>query len=241
MIEECPMPGSRGASPRERQILQEVIAAPLKRLRRTAGDPTGGKIAEAAGLSRNTVDNVFNARHLTRFDSVEEIVVALGGDVAEWRDRWATARDRIDRLDTGVETPPEQEPADIAPVPVRRRRLPSTAVAALALLAAGAVLTLAARGDGVSGAAPTHPAGEQRTARTVFLPHDLPYVQCADRTRSVLSRPGRSRGGTPQGQIRPGERFIVTGQTAFWKYGHTDAAPVRTGWVLADYLCHTDH
>lgn len=233
------MAGSRGASPRERQILQDELAEPLKRLRRTAGEPTGGKIAEAAGLSRNTVDNIFNARRLTRFDSVEAIVVALGGDVDEWRDRWATARDRIEN-DSEPAPASSQEPEAVAPVPARRRRLVPAVVAVLALTAAGGGLAWATTGGGVSGASPT-PSAAPGTPRAVRLPHDLLYVQCADRARSVLTQPGRARGGTVNGEIRPGEKFTVTGQTAFWKYGHTDAAPVLTGWVLADYLCHTGH
>ena len=244
-----------GASPRERQILQEDLADPLRRLRRTAGDPTCGKIAERAGLSRNTVDNVFNARRLARSDTIEAIVVALNGDVTWWRHQWAATRDRIDQLDTEAAETPDPVPAEPVAVepamrapavetpsretPARRRRvrrLATTIAAALALIVTGGVVWATTMGDGVSGASPAH--DEESRTHVQPLPHNLPYVQCADRPRSILTGPGRSRGGRPLGELAPGERFIVTSQTAFWKYGHTEAAPARTGWVLADYLCH---
>lgn len=257
------MPRSPGASPRERQILQEEIAEPLKRLRRTAGDPACGKIAKAAGLSRNTVDNVFNARRLARSDTIEAIVTALNGDVVWWRRRWAAVRDRLDDLNETCPEPSATAALTVPPGPPaktsteradtgepsgptgrpgtgrRVRRVVVTVVAALMLVAVGGVVWVAEMGDAVSGAAPAHATGD-RNGHVQPLPHDLPYVQCGDRTHSILSGPGRSRGGTPLGEIHPGERFIVTGQTAFWKYGHTDGTSPRTGWVLADYLCHAD-
>src|SRR4051794_30973472 len=104
---------------REREILEDELAAPLRRLRRTAGDPTYERIAKESGLCRNTVDNAFNARRLVRWDSVEAIVTALGGDTVRWRQRWVAARDRVDavRKEPAPGAPPSPEPAAEAPVP----------------------------------------------------------------------------------------------------------------------------
>jgi hypothetical protein len=63
------------------------------------------------------------------------------------------------------------------------------------------------------------------------------YFQCSDRARSVLSKPGRVRGGLPRGTLRPGERFVVTSRTAYWRFGRVSDDPGRQGWVLAQYLC----
>jgi hypothetical protein len=53
----------------------------------------------------------------------------------------------------------------------------------------------------------------------------------------MLSEPGRDRGGEPRGKLMPGERFVVTAKTRYWKYGQVVGDPHRRGWVMSVYLC----
>ena len=247
------MPPSSGSSQREREILEEEIAVPLRRLRRSAGDPTYGKIAADSRLCRNTVDNAFNARRLVRYESVDAIVTALGGDTAQWRHRWVTARDRIDALrDPGpAQTAPAEEPLPAAaPEPASPRRAPklvrrrlvaaaATVVAVFGWVIAGTVLAfgsvhredLGDAGDQVA-ATPTPPRDQ-----VMPMAGNPVYFQCSDRGRSILSKPGRVRGGLPRGTLKPGERIVVTSKTAYWRFGHVSDDPGRQGWVLAQFLC----
>jgi hypothetical protein len=274
---------------RERQVLEEELAVPLRRLRRTAGDPTYERIARDSGLCRNTVDNAFNARRLVRWDSVSAIVSALGGDDTRWRERWVAARDRLDAIrrtddeegghrsagapacDESIPAPAGARDADPAAagdrrdaavsadvrVPVRaaarrrysrrvrRRLLGAGAVAmsvfgwvvAVAVLASGSVHRedLGAAREPVPGTS-SHATVDPAAVHPVG---GVPlYVQCSDRDRSILSRPGRARGGVPRGRLAPGERLVVTSSTAYWKYGRVPGASSgRQGWVLAEYLC----
>lgn len=246
------MPPSSGPSQREREIVNEELALPLRRLRRKAGEPTYEWIAERSGLCRNTVDNAFNARRLVRWHTVEAIVAALGEDTGRWRERWIVARGRLDALKKPAAGPPpeavpEEDGAEEPPVvsgpgpvrrPVRRRLVAVTAVfgwvPALAVLAFGAM-------DRDASAARDRTAPSASSIAQVHpVAGTLVYVQCADRARSVLSRPGRVRGGMPRGTLKPGDHFVVTAKTAYWRYGAVPGDPSRTGWVLAGSLCRID-
>jgi hypothetical protein len=245
------MPPSNGPSQREREIVAEELAVPLRRLRREAGDPTYERIAEDSGLCRNTVDNAFNARRLVRWRTVEAIVVALGGDAARWRERWVTARGRLDALkapaavpEPAVPEPAVPEPPVAAPVVVRRapRRLLAALVGAATVFGWGMAVAVLAFGpmDGEASAARDRTGtGSVPIAQVRPVAGSPEYAQCSDRDRSVLSEPGRVRGGRPRGKLRPGDRFVVTSKTAYWRYGRVPGDPERQGWVLAGYLCRT--
>ncbi len=275
-----------GMSQRERDVLEEELAAPLRRLRRTAGDPTYERIAKESGLCRNTVDNAFNARRLVRWDSVEAIVAALGGDTVGWRQRWVVTRDRVDAVRKGPEqAAPEPEtdgpaaapspkpepeplpepseawpdrapavrpPAYAAPVTPRaprtgRRRLLAAGAVATSVFGWVVAAVLASgvmhgqRADAAPGAVRERVSGESlhATSAAQVLPvsGEPVYSQCSDRGRSILTKPGRVRGGMLRGRLRPGERFVVTSKTAYWRFGRVPGASGRQGWVMAEYLC----
>ena len=246
------MPPSSGPSQREREIVEEELAVPLRRLRREAGDPTYERIAEDSGLCRNTVDNAFNARRLVRWRTVEAIVVALGGDTARWRERWVAARGRLDALTAPAAVPyPEPEPAVPEPAasePVvagrvrrgpGRRRLLAVLVGAATVFGWGMAIAVLAFGamDREASARDRTGAGSVSIAQVRPVAGNPVYTQCSDRDRSVLSEPGRVRGGMPRGRLWPGDRFVVTSKTAYWRYGRVPGDPERQGWVLAGYLC----
>ena len=241
------MPPSSGPSQREREIVEEELAVPLRRLRREAGDPTYERIAEDSGLCRNTVDNAFNARRLVRWRTVEAIVVALGGDAGRWRERWVAARGRLDALKAPA-TVPYAEPVSPEPVAVElvrrpgRRRLLAVLVGTATVFGWGMAVAVLAFGsmDGEASAARDR-TGSVPIAQKRPVAGNPVYAQCSDRDRSVLSEPGRVRGGVPRGKLRPGDRFVVTSKTAYWRYGRVPGDPERRqGWVLAGYLCRTD-
>lgn len=243
------MSPSSGPSQREREIMAEELAIPLRRLRRKAGEPTYEWIAERSGLCRNTVDNAFNARRLVRWRTVEAIVAALGGDTERWRERWIVARGRLDALKkTAVQLPETAEATELdtgEPAPVRartpaRRRLLTALVAVTTVFGwvmALAVLTLGTMDRDASAARDRTAPSASSIAQVHPVAGKPVYVQCSDRERSVLSRPGRVRGGMPRGTLKPGDHFVVTSKTAYWRYGTVPGDPARTGWVLAGYLC----
>lgn len=248
------MPPSSGPSQREREIMEEELAVPLRRLRREAGDPTYERIAEDSGLCRNTVDNAFNARRLVRWRTVEAIVVALGGDAARWRARWVAARGRLDALKASDAVsdpgPPAAEPvvqpvaesAVVPPMRRGRRRLLAVLVGVTTVFGWGmavAVLVFGAMDGDASAARDRTQVSGTSIAQVRPVAGDPVYVQCSDRDRSVLSKPGRVRGGMPRGELHPGDRFVVTAKTAYWRYGRVPGDPDRQGWVLAEYLCRT--
>lgn len=95
----------------EHTILWEGIAAPMRALRRTAGDPSYETIAEQTGLSTSTLDNIFNARKLVRSENVIAIAQELGGCPTEWTQRWVTTANQLKKLPAGpVKAEPRAEP-----------------------------------------------------------------------------------------------------------------------------------
>lgn len=63
------------------------------------------------------------------------------------------------------------------------------------------------------------------------------YWQCTDRPRSILTLPGKGRGGVAIARLMPGAAFVVTGRTDFWKRGYVPGAPANPeGFVMSEYL-----
>ena len=63
------------------------------------------------------------------------------------------------------------------------------------------------------------------------------YWQCTDRKRSLLSAPGKARGGDTVGALERGAAFVVTAKTDFWRSGYVRDDPRHTrGWVMNEYL-----
>ena len=235
----------------QRIILERRIAAPLRQLRLTAGNPSYEKLAESAGLSRNSVDNALNARRQVSWPTLEAIVTALGGDRVEWQKRWADAAAEIQRLrqpapvqgelGDGPPTAAQTEPADTQKAPGDQQvagRPDRRSARRPVLLGISGLLIL-----GLSGAeAGSVPSGDERSpsyldVAATAVPGEPVYEQCSDLPRSILTAPGRSRGGRPAGQLHPGERFVIEGRTEHWRCGHVQKDPQRMGWVLAVYLC----
>ncbi|MFI5677032.1 tetratricopeptide repeat protein [Streptomyces cellulosae] len=70
----------------------------LQRIRREAGDPSTREISRKAhgAVSHTTAHHVLRAETVPSWGSLEPVVVALGGDVAEFKKLWIAARDHAD-------------------------------------------------------------------------------------------------------------------------------------------------
>ena len=85
-----------------------AFTAELEALRIAAGKPTNEQLAENSRLSAGTISNVFNSRHLSKWQTIKQIVAALDGDEDEWRARWTacrTARDSYQRVPAPAPAP----------------------------------------------------------------------------------------------------------------------------------------
>jgi transcriptional regulator with XRE-family HTH domain len=243
------MAESEGRSEQQRRIIREEIADPLEALRTAAGGPSKQKIEERTRLSRNTVGNAFGDRHLVRLDTLEMIVTALGGDLDEWKRRRAAAVSRLKALDQPDVSAPRRLANRLPlPLPLRPRSRHRPLSRPAAIVAGAAVLGLA--GWGIAGLANREngtsaaPQGRRAASPASGSPsaagrEQVLYYQCSKPPldRSILSRPGHARGGKSRGQLRPGERFVVSSGTHAWRYGYVERDPDRNGWVLAEYLC----
>jgi len=120
----------------------QAFASELRKLRQEAGSPKYLQMQRRTGRSRTALAEAAGGDHLPTWDTVEAYVRACGGDLAQWRARWAQARDAI-RSQRG-----EAEPQGIVPTgpprPPRASRFQPwlTAAAIVALLVTTATNTL---------------------------------------------------------------------------------------------------
>jgi hypothetical protein len=215
----------------EREILLEGLGAPLQELRHRAGNPTFAVIATGTGLSEGTLGNVFNGRRLITSANVVAIAEYLGGEREEWIRRWSETSARL--------TAPSGPAYDVPPgdpVASPRRRTALVVGGAITGAAVGGVLALALH-TGPDRDSPTTPDVAAANASREPVAGRPVYRQCDTAARSILSEPGRDRGGEPRGMLRPGELFTVTAKTRYWKYGQVVGDPSRTGWVMSVNLC----
>ena len=109
---ERPLDPTAGPVPR--------LAHELRELRRTAGNPSYRKMAEAAGFSPTTLSQAAAGERLPSLAVVQGYVRACGGDPEEWEPRWKDAEAEVAgaaREDDEDATPPYRglarfEPAD---------------------------------------------------------------------------------------------------------------------------------
>jgi hypothetical protein len=64
----------------------------LRRLKWEAGDPDYKELMRRTGYGRTALSKAFNGPALPTWPTVERLVGTLGGDVAQWRARWAAVR-----------------------------------------------------------------------------------------------------------------------------------------------------
>jgi len=130
--------------------------------------------------------------------------------------------------------------------PARRwpRRLPWLVGAASAAVICAVVIGWIAMSAGPatppqSGSAATQQGDTDTTTVSPVIGGPV-YTQCSDRDRSMLSAPGSTRGGEHRGTIRPGQEFVVTGETLRWKRGYLKDDPdKRIVFVMSSYLSRT--
>ena len=232
----------------EQTILERGLATPLKKLRIQRGNPTFEDLAASAGISRNSVDNAINGRRQVTWPVLQKIVTALDGDKDEWLQRWTHTWEEIqtfrqrptldDRLEGAPQAAltieivntqtPTREPEATTGKRARSRRRPVLAsVTGLLLLSLSGSETI-----------PTSRAEQAPDPAAITqIPGEPVYEQCSNRPRSILTAPGRSRGGRPAGELRPGEHFVLEERTQYWRSGYVENDPQRKGWVMAVYLC----
>jgi hypothetical protein len=85
---------------------QEVLAAELRRLHRSAGEPGTRVIAKAIEFSHTTVAKALNGSRCPKWNVIQAIVLHLGGDIETFRPLWQAVRDAES---------PIPAPADILP------------------------------------------------------------------------------------------------------------------------------
>src|SRR6266568_4717488 len=70
---------------------QEVLAAELRRLHRSAGEPGTRAIAKAIKFSHTTVAQALNGSRCPKWNAIEAMVRHLDGDVEAFRPLWQAA------------------------------------------------------------------------------------------------------------------------------------------------------
>jgi transcriptional regulator with XRE-family HTH domain len=190
------------------------FARALRRLREEAGNPTYAQLQKRTGYSDTTLSAAASGRGRPSREVVQALVVALGGDPAEWDDRWrALPAPDAGQPPTLPEPVPESDLADGAP-PHRRRR--TAIVAGVVGLLAVAVVVLGIRLTGGNGSdadrdpPTTSPAGpvtvtvqNQVTAGAAAMREDSPAYLSTRAENSCRAR----------GCMAPGDAVFDTGDT----------------------------
>jgi hypothetical protein len=192
------------------------FARALRRLRDEAGNPTYAQLQKRTGYSDTTLSAAASGRGRPSREVVQALVVALGGDPAEWDERW-----RALPSPDGGQPPatPEPVPASDLPheVPPRRRLRPVVAAGAVVLLAAAVAVAVSGFGlvgeDGSSAdrePSATSPAGpvtvtvqNQVTAGAAAMREDSPAYLSTRAENNCRAR----------GCMAPGDTTFDTGDT----------------------------
>jgi hypothetical protein len=169
-----PLDPTAGALPR--------FANDLRQLRRHGGDrPTYRELADRAHYSASTLAEAAGGVRLPTLEVTLAYVAACGGDIDQWRDRWAALADteaasldrtaepaaggraaRAERAEararTGATGPPPPAHAARASLPRRYWRYPAAAVALLAVAAANFALGQRTGYDAAHAESLRHPA-----------------------------------------------------------------------------------
>ncbi len=132
------------------------LAAALRALRASAGNPPYRTMAMSAHFSSATLARAAAGRQLPSRDVVIAYATACGGDREEWEQRWRACAEQMTQVSADyapVNAEPEQRtedppihsertlpPRDRAPAPRRRPTRPGIAASAAFILAAGVLL-----------------------------------------------------------------------------------------------------
>ena len=76
----------------------DELAAALRRLHRSAGEPSTHEIGKRIGYSHTTVAQAFKGTRCPTWPVLEVLVTYLGGDPAEFKSYWIATRDAEDPL-----------------------------------------------------------------------------------------------------------------------------------------------
>ncbi|WP_324276207.1 helix-turn-helix transcriptional regulator [Blastococcus brunescens] len=188
------------------------FARALRRLRTEAGSPTYAQLQRRTGYSDTTLSAAASGRGRPSRDVVQALVVALGGDAAEWDARWlALPAPDAGHLpsSSGAAPAPDVVPGGGAASPRRRRTaVLAGAVALLAVALAGTGFRMA---DDEGSAAEPPPAS---SAVTVTVQNQVtagPAAMREDSPAYLSSRPENSC--RARGCMAPGDATFDTGDT----------------------------
>jgi hypothetical protein len=98
------------------------FAADLRELRRHAGNPTYRELAETAHFSKASVAEATSGRRLPSWSITSAFVLACGGDVHEWHERWQAMRAGLGRPVNRRPAADERSPASTDDPVLRRSR-----------------------------------------------------------------------------------------------------------------------
>ncbi|MER7910667.1 helix-turn-helix domain-containing protein [Streptomyces sp. NPDC096068] len=111
------------ASPQPPYDPRDRFAAELRELRRRSLDePTLDALARSMGCARSNVSMILNGKRFPSWEHMCALVEALGGDPAEWRDRWLGTRRQIEEggrragAPAAVQAPPPALPPLLPPL-----------------------------------------------------------------------------------------------------------------------------
>ena len=189
------------------------FARGLRRLRDEAGNPTYAQLQKRTGYSDTTLSAAASGRGRPSREVVQALVVALGGDPAEWDDRWrALPAPDAGQPPAPSEPAPPSEPALEAP-PHRRRR---TAVAAsvVGLLAVAVAVTGFRLTDDEGSGADGRPSTSTSEPVTVTVQNQVTAGAAAMREDSPAYLSSRAENNCrARNCMAPGDAVFDTGDT----------------------------
>lgn len=188
------------------------FARALRRLRAEAGNPTYAQLQRRTGYSDTTLSAAASGRGRPSQEVVQALVVALGGDPAEWDDRWRA----LPAPDAGQQPAPSEPgpasgPTDEAP-PSRRRRTTVLAGVVALLAVAVAVTGFQLAGGGGSPDAAEPPPASPTASVTVTVQNQVTAGAAAMREDSPAYLSTRAENNCrARGCMAPGNTTFDTG------------------------------
>lgn len=113
------------------------LARALQDLRRSAGNPSFNDLAKVTGVPRSTLHDAVSGKRMPSQKVTVTLASALGGDAAEWHDRWVVT-DRARHPDASEPAPEPSDSTPVRPSWLRRNRV--AVVVAVVLVVAAAIL-----------------------------------------------------------------------------------------------------
>ncbi|MBQ1028353.1 XRE family transcriptional regulator [Micromonospora sp. C95] len=148
----------------------QAFAADLRTLRDKAGRPTYQALARRAHRSATSLSEAAGGRRLPTLDTTLAYVRALGGDEAEWTERWRVVAGHVTAKPGQVRQGGDGEtrPAPASPAAADQAAVPPVAdppVAAGAAAPPAAAPPAASGQDGAGPLGPSTPAGDPASSR----------------------------------------------------------------------------